>query len=285
MRIRPAAHTACAVLLTAVAACGTPQSAPAPSSSATGTQPSTPGPSAPASSGPAAPTSPGTPAAPTGSAAGTGKPDVGHGTATATGTPGPLEPTLLGEGDVPGFQVTSKGDLEQAAAQAATAAQAASAMSFQPPQCDALVKGLIAHAAGIYQAMSVGAAQGFSSSTGVQLAEAVVLAPDAAPYIVEASGVAGCETVTATTGAATATLSIEPLSLGIGDSSSGAFITQQISVAGTVVTTVTGNVSVVRNGGVVALSITGPSEDPGQLRDLLVSTAKKAYPKAEPAFQ
>lgn len=273
-RIAGPALLACALLS---AACGAPEddAQPAPdSTSASATQSLSE--SAPTQASTSAPA----PAPPT-TAGPSAVPDDVHGTVQPTGTPGPLEPSLLADGEVPGFQLTSKGDLEQAAAQADTAQQAAASMSVQPAQCDGPVKSLIAHAAGIYQAMSVGAAQGFSSSTGVQLTEVVVVEPDAGPYLVDVSGIAGCESSTATTGAVPTAITIEPIALGLGDSSSGAFMTQKIDVGGSSVTTVTGNVSITKNGGVVALSLTGPSDDPAALKALFEQTAQQAYAKAE----
>lgn len=262
-----------------LAACGSPDEPdpdPAPTAGSTTSVPSDPGPTEAPTSAPGSAQPP--------SSGSSGPPDDVHGTVQPTGTPGPLEPTLLTNGDVPGFQLTSKGDLEQAAAQAANASQAAAGMSVQPAQCDEPVKSLIAHASGIYQAMSVGAAQGFSSSTGVQLTEAVVGASSSAPYILDAAGIEGCQSATATTGAVAATITIEPIDPGLGDSSSGAFLTQKIDVGGSSITTVTGYVSVTKNGGVVALSITGPGEDPAALKAVLEQTAQKAYSKAEPSL-
>ncbi|WP_153503406.1 hypothetical protein [Cumulibacter manganitolerans] len=241
--------------------------APAAASSATGAEPT-------AQSTPGAPS-----AAPTNSAA-----DEAHGTVTATGTAGPLEPALLAGGDVPGFAQTSKGDLEQAAAQAESASAATAALAVQPAQCEAIVKSLITRASGIYQAMSTGAVQGFASSTGQLLTEAIVKAPDAAAYVVDDAGLAGCPTVTATTGPTQAKITIEPLSLQLGEASTGAFLTQTVNVGGGAITTVTGNVSITKNGTVVALALTGATDQPAELKALLATTAQKAYAKAEPAL-
>lgn len=234
--------------------------------------------SAPESTGGQSP--PGPPSVePTNSAA-----DEAHGTVSATGTPGPLEPALLADGDVPGFTQTSKGDLEQAAAQAESAAAGTAALAVQPAECDPVVKSLISRASGIYKAMSSGALQGFGSSTGQLITEAIVKAPAASAYVVNGAGLGGCASATATTGPTQAKITIQPIALQLGDASAGAFLTQTIDVGGGAITTVTGNVSITKNGSVVALALTGASDDPAALNALLMATAQKAYAKAEPAL-
>lgn len=257
-----------AALLLSGCSTGAPKSAPSTSASSTSQAPVI--------------TSPPSDAAP-GSATNTA-PDDGHGTVTATGAPGPLEAQLLGDGDVPSFSVTSKGDVEQAAGQAQSAAQATAGMSVQPAPCDPLLKSLIARTASIYGALGTGSVQGFSSSTGQILTEAIVGPAHAAGLAVDTTGIEGCADAVATMGAAQAKVAIEAISLSIGDSSRGAFVTQALNVGGGTVTTVTGNISIEKNGSIVALTLTGPSEDPAAMKALFIEAAKKAYAKAEPAL-
>lgn len=267
----------CALVAAVLAACGTA----APDD--------TPNPTAPTTTASQAPTSGEVtvtpPPAPTGEAPVTNTaPDDGHGSVTATGAPGPNEAELLGEGEVPGFALTGKGDLEMASAQAENVAAQIAAISVEPAGCDPLLKSLLTSPAAIYQALSFGSVQGFSSDTGQLMAEAIATGPAASALVVDTTGIEGCSAVTATQGGMQSQVTIEPIVLSLGDSASGAFVTQTINAGGDPITTVTASVSVQQGDSVLALTLTGQAADPATLKPIFESAATNAYNKAAPAL-
>lgn len=283
--MRPHRLVAAGVLVAAVVAgcsTGAPDVSPAPTGSApTGSAapPSTVTSEAPPSGSVAPPPAP-TGSAPTQNTA----PDEGHGTATATGTPGPNEAELLAEGEVPGFVLTGKGDLEMASSQAENVAAQIAAISVDPATCEPLVKSLMTKPAAIYQALSFGSVQGFSSDTGQLMAEAIASGPQAGSLAIDTAGITDCAAVTSTQGGMSADLTIEPVALSLGDASSGAFVTQTIKAGGDPITTVTASVSVMKGDSVVALTLTGQTDDAAALKKIFEAAATNAFTKAAPAL-
>lgn len=287
---RATPYVAAALATLALAGCGTAapkepsdptqattttSAAPSSSSSAAQVPPSGPPPGGASSSGS------GTTAQPP---AGTDAPDDAHGTATATGAPGPNESELLVAGEVPGFIVTGKGDLEMASAQAENVAAQIGAVTVQPATCEPLVKSLLTSPAAIYQALSFGSVQGFSSDTGQLMAEAIASGPQAGNLVVDTAGIGGCASLTVTQGGMPAQVTVEPIQLALGDSTAGAFLTQTINAGGDPVTTVTASVSIRKGQSVVALTLTGQSGNPSALKKTFEAAATNAYQKAAAAL-